>query len=340
MRDPSFPPISPPDSHVYATAHQRHAQPTKPAGSLGRLEDLGCWIAACQGQCPPTSLEHVTTVVFAGDHGVAKRGVSGHSETTSTQMVSDIEGGSAVITTLAQRAGTTVRVVDVSLNGDSGASTHVRNSSGSIDCEDAMTRDDYRQALHVGIDIADHEIDAGANLLIAGDLGVGNTTPAAALIGTFTGTEPVVAVGRGAGIDDEGWKRKTAAIRDARYRVHNIHDETASVLQLISSPDIAAMVGFLAQAAARRTPVIVDGVVVCAAALAAERLAPGAKQWWLAGHRGTEPSQDIALRELGLTPLVDLGMHLGEGTGAMVALMIVNAAVDILRTVAIANDAR
>lgn len=339
MSDSSFPLISPPDEHVYARARQRQAELTKPAGSLGRLEDLGCWIAACQGQCPPQPLNDVTTVVFAGDHGIASHGVSAYPTDVSVQMASNIESGGAAVSVLAKRAGTSVCVIDVSLNSGSEADTHICDGSGSIDREDAMSRDEYRRALQVGIDAADREIDSGVDLLIAGDLGIGNTTPAAALIGALTNTEPVVVVGRGTGIDDNGWKRKTAAIRDAMYRVHNIHDEPASVLQFISSPDITAMVGFLAQAAVRRTPVILDGIVVCAAALVAEKLAPGAKQWWVAGHRSVEPAQKIALRELELTPVVDLGMRLGEGSGAVVTLMIVNAAVDIIRNMATFDEA-
>ena len=339
MSDSSFPLISPPDEHVYVRARQRQAELTKPAGSLGRLEDLSCWIAACQGQCPPTPLNDVTTVVFAGDHGIATHEVSAYPTDVSVQMASNIESGGAAVSVLAKRAGASVRVIDVSLNSGSEADTHIRDGSGSIDREDAMTRDEYRRALQVGIDAADREIDSGVDLLIAGDLGIGNTTPAAALIGALTNTEPVVVVGRGTGIDDNGWKRKTAAIRDAMYRVHNIHDEPASVLQFISSPDITAMVGFLAQAAVRRTPVILDGIVVCAAALFAEKLAPGAKQWWVAGHRSVAPAQEIALRELELTPVVDLGMRLGEGSGAVVTLMIVNAAVDIIRNMATFDEA-
>jgi nicotinate-nucleotide--dimethylbenzimidazole phosphoribosyltransferase len=161
-------------------------------------------------------------------------------------------------------------------------------------------------------------------------MGIGNTTAATVLIAVLTNTEPVVAVGRGTGIDDAGWMRKTAAVRDALYRTHPARFDPVAVLRVGGGADLAAMAGFLAQAAVRRTPVLLDGVVVTAAALVAERLAPGARAWWQAGHRSTEPAHALALDQLELTPILDLGMRLGEGTGAAVALTVVRAAIAIL----------
>ena len=169
-------------------------------------------------------------------------------------------------------------------------------------------------------------------------MGIGNTTPAAVLIGAVTGSEPVTVVGRGTGIDDEGWKRKTAAVRDAMFRVRRLRNDPVEVLRRVSSPDMTAMAAFLAQAAVRRTPVILDGVVTTAAALLADQMAPGARAWWVAGHKSAEPAHSIALRHLGLEPLLDYGMRLGEGSGAVAALPILKHSVAVLSEMATFGD--
>lgn len=325
-----FPRIIEPDASIRREAIAYHATLTKPAGALGTLEDIGVWIAACQGQCPPQRITQPRVVVFAGDHGVTRNKVSAYPAEVSLQMAENIRAGGAAINVLARAGGANVRLVDVSLDHEAWGDERVSQSCGSIDREDAMSTHDMLRSLHIGMRIADQEIDSGTDLLIAGDLGIGNTTPGAALVGVATNTEPVNVVGRGTGIDDEGWKRKVAAIRDAMFRVRDAHKDPLRVLTAISSPDIAAMAGFLAQAAVRRTPVILDGVVVTAAALWAQRLAPGARQWWMAGHRSAEPAHSLALEDLLLTPLLELGMRLGEGSGAAAALPLVRVAVDIM----------
>lgn len=311
-------------------AEARQLTLTKPAGSLGRLEQIGIWMTACQGVCPPKPITDARIIVFAGDHGVARHGVSAYPSEVSLQMAQNIEAGGAAINVLGRAAGASVRVVDVSLDHDVEGPERVRRSCGAINLEDAMTEEETIRAIQIGQSIADKEIDSGADLLIAGDLGIGNTTPAAALIGAMTNSEPVAVSGRGTGIDDEGWKRKVAAVRDAMFRVRTMHHDPIGVLRSISSPDLAAMAGFLAQAAIRRTPVILDGVVVTSAAIMANKLAPGARQWWIAGHRGAEPAHKLALRALKLEPILDFKMRLGEGSGAATALPIVKAAVDIM----------
>ncbi|MFD4431312.1 nicotinate-nucleotide--dimethylbenzimidazole phosphoribosyltransferase [Nocardia sp. NPDC058497] len=337
-----FGPVAAPDAQVRAAAEQRQTQLTKPAGSLGRLETLGNWIAACQGVCPPKQFERARVVVFAGDHGVAEHGVSAYPSAVTGQMVANFLAGGAAVNALAAVAGATVRVADIAVAGDtdSSVSQHkVRRSSGSIDREDALTDDEVTAALAAGRAIADEEIDAGADLLIAGDMGIGNTTPATVLIATLTGTEPVAAVGRGTGVDDAGWARKVAAIRDGMRRARPVAKDPVDLLRVAGGADFAAMTGFLAQAATRRTPVILDGVVVTAAALVAEDIAAGAKEWWLPGHRSTEPAHDLALKHLRLEPLIDLGMRLGEGSGALTALPILRAAVATLAEMSTFADA-
>ncbi|MBC6763083.1 MULTISPECIES: nicotinate-nucleotide--dimethylbenzimidazole phosphoribosyltransferase [Corynebacterium] len=334
-----FGPVARPDEETEQAARARHEQLTKPAGSLGRLEELGIWISACQGECPPRDLDDCRVYVFAGDHGVAQGGVSAYPSEVSIQMLANIEAKGAGVNAIADIAGATVTGVDISLDHDAEGPYRIRRSCGSIDREDAMSEEEVDKAIRTGIAIADAAVDEGADLLIAGDLGIGNTTPAAALIGAVTNSEPVVVVGRGTGIDDEGWKLKVAAVRDAMFRVRRLRNDPVEVLRRISSPDMTVMAAFLAQAAVRRTPVILDGVVVTSAALLADQLAPGARDWWVAGHKSAEPAHTLALRHLDKEPLLEYGMRLGEGSGAVAALPLVKSGVSVLRNMATFADA-
>lgn len=342
---PSLPAIPALDAEAEASARARQALLTKPPGALGRLEDLSVWVSACQGVCPPRQFERARVVVFAGDHGVTAAGVSAFPAEVTAQMVANFEAGGAAINVLAELAGASVRVVDVAVDSDAPQSPSIgahkiRRASGNIAKEDALTADQVVAAFDAGRRIADEEIDGGADLLIAGDMGIGNTTPATTLIAALTGSEPVAVVGRGTGIDDAGWARKTAAIRDALFRADSVSSDPLGLLRVCGGADLAAMAGFCLQAAVRRTPVLLDGVVVTAAALVADRMAPGARAWWQAGHRSTEPAHTLALQRLALEPIVDLGMRLGEGSGATVALPILRAAVATLASMATFDGAR
>ena len=337
-----FPPVHPPSHAVAEEARGRHLTLTKPAASLGRLEELGVWIASCQGMCPPRPLERARVVVFAGDHGVAEHGVSAFPREVTLQMADNIVAGGAAVSVLARTAGATVRVADMAMSAErpGGLDDHkVRRSSGSIDREDALSPEEVRAAIAAGRRIADEEVDSGADLLIAGDLGIGNTTPATVLTCLVTGHEPVELVGRGTGVDDEGWMRKTAAIRDAMYRASGDLRDPVAMLRKVGGADLAAMAGFLAQAAIRRTPCLLDGSVVTSAALMAEALAPGCRQWWAAGHRSAEPAHSAALTYLSLDPILEHAMRLGEGSGAVAALPVVHNAVAILTDMATFADA-
>jgi nicotinate-nucleotide--dimethylbenzimidazole phosphoribosyltransferase len=338
-----FPPIAPPDTAAAAAARTRQDTLTKPRGALGRLEDLSVWVASCQGHCPPRQFERARIVVFAGDHGVVRSGVSAYPPEVTGQMVANIAAGGAAINALADVAGATVRVADIAVDGDPlseqiGAHK-VRRGSGDIRCEDALTHQQTLDAIDAGRQIADQEADSGADLLIAGDMGIGNTTAATVLTAALTGVEPVAAVGYGTGIDDAGWARKTAAVRDALFRAEPALPDQVALLQRCGGADLAAMAGFCAQAAVRRTPLLLDGMAVTAAALIAERLAPGARLWWQAGHLSTEPAHALALAQLGLDPIVDLHMRLGEGTGAAVAIPVLRAAVAALTSMATFDSA-
>ncbi len=338
-----FTPVTPPDTVAAAAARARQDTLTKPRGALGRLEDLSAWVSSCQGQCPPSQFERARIVVFAGDHGVARSGVSAYPPEVTAQMVANIAAGGAAINALADIAGATVRVVDLAVDADplsAAIGAHkVRRSSGDIATEDALTEHEAREAIDAGRQIADEEVDSGADLLIAGDMGIGNTTAATVLVAALTGVEPVAAVGYGTGIDDAGWARKTAAVRDALYRAEHVLANPVATLQCCGGADLAGIAGFCAQAAVRRTPVLLDGMVVTAAALIAEQLAPGARLWWQAGHRSTEPAHALALARLGLDPILDLRMRLGEGSGAAVALPVLRAAVATLSSMATFADA-
>ncbi|OBI17138.1 nicotinate-nucleotide--dimethylbenzimidazole phosphoribosyltransferase [Mycobacterium sp. E2327] len=333
-----FAPVSPPDADVAAAARARQDTLTKPRGALGRLEDLSVWVASCQGHCPPRQFERARVVVFAGDHGVARSGVSAYPPEVTAQMVANIDAGGAAINALADIAGATVRLADLAVDAEAASDRigahKVRRGSGDITTQDALSDTETLAAIAAGRAIADEEVDAGADLLIAGDMGIGNTTAAAVLVAALTNAEPVVAVGFGTGIDDAGWARKTAAVRDALFRARRVLPDPVGLLRCCGGADLAAMAGFCAQAAVRRTPLLLDGMAVTAAALVAERLAPGARQWWQAGHRSTEPGHQLALTALELDPILDLRMRLGEGTGAAVALPVLRAAVAALSSMA------
>ncbi|WP_406628765.1 nicotinate-nucleotide--dimethylbenzimidazole phosphoribosyltransferase [Amycolatopsis sp. WGS_07] len=327
--------IEPPSDQARSGAIALHDKLVKPAGSLGRLEELGVWISSCQGQAPPRPFTRPRVVVFAGDHGIAERGVSAYPREVTSQLVGTMLTGGAAINVLAAAAGAGVRVVDMAVDTEESAMRSigefkVRRGSGSIDVEDALTDAEVRAAVAAGRKIADAEVDGGADLLIAGDLGIGNSTPASVLVAALTGSEPVAVVGRGSGIDDNTWMRKAAAVRDALRRARAVLADPLALLRTSSGADIAAMTGFLAQAAVRRTPVVLDGLVVCSAALVAEELAPGARRWWMSGQLTGEPAHALALEHLDLGALLDLDVRLGEGTGAVTALPLLMMASRVL----------
>lgn len=343
----TFPTITPPDADIRRSAQARQLELTKPPGSLGRLEELADWIAACQGRCPPRDLERARVVVFAADHGIARTGVSAFPPDVTTQMLENFQAGGAAINAIARSVGAGVRVVDIAVDRDDAdqppadpvRAHKIRRSSGAIDREDALSAEHTVAAIAAGRAIADEEVDAGADILVAGDMGIGNTTPATVLVATLCGLEPVVAVGRGTGVDDAGWMRKTAAVRDAMFRARPYLGDPVGLLRTVGGGDFAAMAGFLAQAAVRRTPVILDGLIATAAGMVAAHLAPGCDQWWVAGHTSAEPSHAAALDKLGTSALLDFDMRLGEGSGALTALPILRAAIATLTDMATFADA-
>ncbi|QDZ42952.1 nicotinate-nucleotide--dimethylbenzimidazole phosphoribosyltransferase [Corynebacterium sp. sy039] len=325
-----FPKVHAPDADIAQQARDFQLTLTKPTGSLARLETLGVWLSSCQGCVPPKKITRPRLVVFAGDHGIATKNVSPYPIEVSVQMAENIRQGGAGVNALAQQSGTGIRVADISLFHEATGPERVSQSCGSIDVEDAMSEEELHRAIEIGKTIADQEVDSGADLLMAGDLGIGNTTPSAVIIGLLTHKEPVLVTGRGSGVDDQGWQRKTAAVRDAMFRARKDRHDILTLMRKVTSPELAAMAAFLAQAAIRRTPILLDGVVVTAAAMLAENLAPGAKAWMQAGHQSAEPAHAFALEYLELNPLLQLGMRLGEGSGAAAAVPLVMMSANIM----------
>lgn len=322
--------VEPLDEEAAAAARGRLAALATPPGSLGRLDDLAGWLAAAQGSAPPQDLRRARVVVFAGDHGIAAAGVSAYPPETTARMVELVGSGDAAVSVLARSADATVRIVDLAVDADTAPalSAHkIRRASGRIDREDALSLAQAEQAFAAGAAIADEEVDGGADLLIPGQLGVGATTVAAVLVAALTDTEPVKVIGRGSGIDDPTWMRKLTAIRDGLRRGRLFGGDPVALLAASGGADLAAMTGFLVQAAVRRTPVLLDGMVSAAAALLASAVAPAAPGWWRAAHRSPEPAHRIALQQLDLQPVLELGVRLDDGSGALLVLPLLRAAV-------------
>jgi nicotinate-nucleotide--dimethylbenzimidazole phosphoribosyltransferase len=311
-----LPQVPAPDAEARRAAVARHSSLAVPVGALGRLAELGVWLAAAQGVCPPRPPAQPRVIVVAADHGIAAAEVSADPPEATRAHVNAIREHVAPVAVLAPLSDSSVRLVDVAIDRPSDDRFHIRESSGRIDREDALTEEEVERGVEAGRALADEEIDSGADLLLPASIGVGATTPASTIVAAMTGTEPVAVIGRGSGIDDEGWMRKAAAVRDALRRAKPHARDPLALLRVAGGADLAVLTGLCLQASIRRTPVLLDGLVVGAAALLAEDLAPGARQWWLAAQRSPEPAMAIVLDRLDLTPLVDLGIHLGDGTGA------------------------
>lgn len=325
--------IERPDGGIRRDAEERRERLAVPSGALGRLDELSEWLAAAQQRVPVKPIEQPRVILFAGDHGVADLGVSARPARSAHRLVRAALDGASPAAILARRLGVPLRVIDMALDCDPAGlpdevTRHrVRRGSGRLDIEDALTSEEAEQAFRTGMAIADEEADAGTDLLVLGDLSVGGTTAAATLIAALCGTDASVVTGRGgAGIDDLAWMRKCAAIRDGLRRARPVLGDQLQLLATVGGADLAAITGFLLQSAVRRTPVILDGVVSAACALVGQRVAFRAPDWWLAGQACGEPGQEKALDRIALTPLLDHGVTVGEGTGALLALPLVQAA--------------
>ena len=328
--------LRPVDERAARAAAEHHDRLTKPRGALGRLESLGVQLAAIAGVSPPPVPEPATVVVFAGDHGVVAEGVTPWPQEVTAQMVANFVAGGAAINVLARHAGADVWVVDVGVAGDVDATgsllaRKVRRGTANLAVEPAMTLGEARAALDVGADVAADAVAGGARLLVTGDMGIGNTTPSAALIAACTGLPAARVTGRGTGIDDERLALKIGVIERALARfASESDDDPLATLASLGGLEIAALAGFIVGGAHARVPVIVDGVIALSALAVAARLAPAALPYCIAGHRSTEPGATAVLDHLGLEPVLDLELRLGEGSGACLALPVVQAASKIL----------
>ena len=316
-------------------ARERLDRLAKPPGSLGRLEDLADRLCAIAGTCPPPRPAPVTVAVFAGDHGVLAQGVSPWPQEITAAMVRTFAMGGAAVNVLARQVGAEVVVVDVGVATpvDGALDRNVRRGTADLSLGPAMTIAEAHQAFEVGRDVAR---GANAGLLVTGDMGIGNTTPSAAIIAALTGRDAEEITGRGTGIDDETFARKTRIVDAAVARVRGA--DALTVLAEVGGLEIAAIAGFVTEAAARRVPVVVDGVIALAGLLIAATLDDTVLDVVIAGHRSTEPGASAVLEHLKLEPLLDLGMRLGEGTGALLAVPIVQSAAALITEMATIDD--
>jgi nicotinate-nucleotide--dimethylbenzimidazole phosphoribosyltransferase len=343
--------IRPLDEAAMSAAREHQNRLTKPRGALGALEEVSVRLAGIAGVCPPPMPEPAAVAVFAADHGVHAQGVTPWPQEVTAQMVQNFLAGGAVVNAFARQFGAEVRVVDIGVKADLPAadglvSRNVAHGTADMTLEPAMTAGQVRQAVEAGIEIARDLVAAGNRCLITGDMGIANTTASAALIAAFTGGAAETVTGYGTGIDDATHERKIKVVRAALARAEldgtdgtPTTADPLTVLAQVGGLEHAAIAGFILGGAAERVPVVLDGVIAGAAALAAAALAPDVRGACVAGHRSAEPGHAAALWHLELRPLVDLELRLGEGTGALLALPLVQSAVRVLHEVATFDSA-
>ncbi len=313
-----------PDEEAYTAARARQKSLTKPPGALGRLEDLACWLAGWQGRERPR-LESVEALVFAGNHGVIAQGVSPYPASVTAQMVENFKNGGAAICRLCEAYGAELTIVPLDLDRPTADMTQ----------KAAMSADECRDAIARGA----HAVKPGRNILLLGEMGIGNTTSAAALCCALLGGKPEDWTGPGTGLDAPGVARKAEAVGRA-IALHGIHCANPfEALRRLGGRELAAICGAILEARARSIPVLLDGYVCCAAALVLEKARAGALDHCLGGHLSAEPAHGRLLAALGKEPVADLGMRLGEGTGAGIALGILRGAVAVHNGMATFADA-
>lgn len=331
------------NSKTAQQAQTLHLNLTKPPGSLGQLEQIGIQLSAIAQKCPPPLPSPATVVIFAADHGVISEGVSPWPSEVTAQMVENFCHGGAAINVIARQVGAKVEVVDIGvarpIKPQEGLiSEKVSFGTKNLAIEPAMDPLEVIQAIDVGIKVSNLAIDKGSRCLIGGDMGIANTTSSAAIISYLTNSDPIDTTGRGTGISDELWQKKVTIVQKALDRLPQKID-TLEVLGELGGLETAGLVGFFLQAAARKVPIILDGVNTIAAALVAQKLCPPVVDYFIAGHRSSEPGATIGLSQLGLEPLLNLGMRLGEGSGGCLALPLVQLSSRILNEMATFDSA-
>lgn len=332
------------DTHAEAAGRARLDLLTKPPGSLGRLEALAAWWCGTQGRCPPLAPLRPHLVTFAGDHGVVAEGVTPYPSAVTVHMVHNFLNGGAAVNVFARHHGVALEVVDVGVAGDlSGAAStshasfrpaRVRAGTGNMVREPALTRAEVEAAVAVGIRCAEDAADAGVDILGAGEMGIGNSTSAAAILAAATGMPGKLTAGRGTGVDDAGLERKIAAIDAALARHQPDRFDAWGILQAVGGLEIAAIAGLCIGGAARGVPVVLDGFISTAGGLVAHTLDAGVTPWLLVAHKSAENAHWAMSRYLGKDPLHELDLRLGEGTGAVLAMDSVRLAARILSEMA------
>jgi nicotinate-nucleotide--dimethylbenzimidazole phosphoribosyltransferase len=335
--------ILPLDQVAMAAARARQDRLTKPQGSLGRLESLAIQMAGITRQ-PRPHMRHKVVAVMAGDHGVAAEGVSAFPQAVTRQMVLNFLGGGAAINVLARQAGARVVIVDMGVAG--GMEPHPRllnrslgDGAGNIATGPAMSARQAEQAVLTGAEVVAAEAARGLDLLATGDMGIGNTTPSAAIAAAITGRPAEQIAGRGTGVDDDGLRRKVSAVERALRVNRPDPADGLDVLAKVGGFEIGGLAGAILGAAARGCPVIIDGFISTAAAMIAALIAPRVKDYLIAAHASRELGHRAMLEWLGLEPLLDLGMRLGEGTGAVLAMPLIEAACALLDEMATFDEA-
>ncbi|MFJ8953737.1 nicotinate-nucleotide--dimethylbenzimidazole phosphoribosyltransferase [Streptomyces sp. NPDC102381] len=336
--------IRPLDAKALGEAWERQKRMTKPPGALGMLEIISAQLSGLSRVCPPPIPEPAAVAIFAGDHGVHAQGVTPWPQEVTGQMVANFLGGGAVCNAFASQVGAEVCVIDVGVAGELPATPgllprKVRAGTADMTTGPALTREEVKEAIEVGIETARDLVAAGNKALLTGEMGIANTTASAALISVYTEVDPSEVTGRGTGINDETHARKVEVVRRALDLHKPDPADPLGVLAAVGGLEHAAMVGLLLGGASLRTPVILDGVSAGAAALVARAIAPEVLAACIAGHRSAEPGHVAALNKLGLRPLVDLDLRLGEGTGALLALPIVQSAARAMHEVATFDSA-
>ncbi|WP_326648646.1 MULTISPECIES: nicotinate-nucleotide--dimethylbenzimidazole phosphoribosyltransferase [unclassified Streptomyces] len=336
--------IRPLDAKALGEAWERQKRMTKPAGALGMLEIISAQLSGLSRMCPPPIPEPAAVAIFAGDHGVHAQGVTAWPQEVTAQMVANFLGGGAVCNAFANQVGAEVCVIDVGVAGDLPATPgllprKVRPGTADFTTGLALSREEVLSAVEVGIETARDLVAAGNKALLTGEMGIANTTVSAALISVYTEIDPSEITGRGTGINDEMHARKVDVVRRALELHAPDPADPIGVLSAVGGLEHAALVGFILGGASLRTPVVLDGVSAGAAALVARAIAPEALAACIAGHRSAEPGHVAALNKLGLRPLVDLDLRLGEGTGALLALPVVQSAARAMHEVATFDSA-
>lgn len=336
--------VRPVEGSAASRARALHDDLAKPPGSLGRLEAVAARLAAISGQCPPPVPTRPVLVTAVADHGVHARGVTPWPQELSTTIARTVAAGGACSSVLADQVGARLVVLDVGLatepdDTDGMHRVRVRPGTRDLTVEPAMSGEEAAAAVRAGAATAAEAIADGADLLVTGEIGIGNTTTSACLIAALTGEDPAQVVGGGSGIDDAMLVRKREVVRVALARHASVDtNDVLTTLASVGGLEHAALVGVILEAAASRIPILLDGVTTNAAALVAAGCQPRVAGYLLAGHRSAEPGAQIALEALGLDGLLDLGMRLGEGSGALLAVPLVQAATRLLHDAATFAD--